>query len=183
MDGLDSLGPPADLPPLLAAGLDPVASSNSLWVKIERAINERALAPRATASLIVFRDLIIALTDMARVDSVSIAVGKALDQSGYLRDLRDERSEEAEARIENLAELVSAAREYEHDPNTLGGFADQSLPPRPMADGTRDAPWLMTLHSARSEFPECGGARRPLPHSRRETRRNSRAAPLLCGDD
>jgi DNA helicase-2/ATP-dependent DNA helicase PcrA len=87
MDGLDSLGPPADLPPLLAAGLDPVASSNSLWVKIERAINERALAPRATASLTVFRDLIIALTEMARVDSVSIAVGKALDQSGYLRDL------------------------------------------------------------------------------------------------
>src|SRR4029078_10648265 len=75
MDGLDSLGPPADLPPLLAAGLAPVASSNSLWVKIERAINERALAPRATASLTVFRDLIVALTEMARVDLVSSAVG------------------------------------------------------------------------------------------------------------
>ncbi len=98
MDGLDTLGPPADLPPLLAVGLDPVASSNSLWVKIERAINERALAPRATASLTVFRDLIVTLTEMARVDSVSIAVGKALDQSGYLRDLREERSEEAESR-------------------------------------------------------------------------------------
>ncbi len=159
MDGLDSLGPPSDLPPLLAAGLDPVASSNSLWVKIERAINERALAPRATASLTVFRDLIIALTEMARVDSVSIAVGKALDQSGYLRDLREERSEEAEARIENLAELVSAAREYEaRDPEpSLGGFVDQLslLSEADEVDGTRDARvWLMTLHSAKGlEFP------------------------------
>ena len=50
---------------------------------------------------------------MARQESVSIAIGKMLDQSGYLQDLRDERSEEADGRVENLAELVSAAREYE----------------------------------------------------------------------
>ena len=50
-----------------------------------------------------------------------------LDQSGYLSDLREERSEEAEGRIENLMELVSAAREYEsRDPEpSLGGFVDQ----------------------------------------------------------
>ena len=58
---------------------------------------------------------------------MSIAIGKMLDQSGYLQDLRDERSEEAEARIENLAELVSAAREYEsREPEpSLGGFVDR----------------------------------------------------------
>ena len=50
---------------------------------------------------------------MARQESVSIAIGKMLDQSGYLQDLREERSEDAEGRVENLAELVSAAREYE----------------------------------------------------------------------
>ena len=50
---------------------------------------------------------------MARRESLSIALGKALDQSGYLRDLREDRSEESEGRIENLMELVSAAREYE----------------------------------------------------------------------
>ena len=107
----------------------------------------------------MFRDLIVALTEMARVDPVSIAVGKALDQSGYLRDLREERSEEAEARIENLAELVSAAREYEaRDPEpSLGGFVDQLslLSEADEEDGTRDARvWLMTLHSAKGlEFP------------------------------
>jgi DNA helicase II / ATP-dependent DNA helicase PcrA len=159
MEGLDALGPPADLPPLLAVGLDPVASSNSLWVRIERTINERALPPRAVASLTVFRDLIVSLTEMARLESVSIAVGKTLDQSGYLRDLRDEHSEDAEARIENLAELVSAAREYEaRDPEpSLGGFVDQLslLSEADEEDGTRDARvWLMTLHSAKGlEFP------------------------------
>ena len=44
---------------------------------------------------------------------VSIAIGKMLDQTGYLKDLRDENTEEANERIENLMELVSAAREYE----------------------------------------------------------------------
>ena len=39
--------------------------------------------------------------------------GKMLDQTGYLQALRDENSEDANDRIENLMELVSAAREYE----------------------------------------------------------------------
>ena len=33
-----------------------------------------------------------------------------LDRTGYLNDLREENSEEANERIENLMELVSAAR-------------------------------------------------------------------------
>ena len=75
----------------------------------------------------MFRDLIVSLTEVARQDSVSIAIGKMLDRSGYLQDLREDRSEDAEARIENLAELVSAAREYEsREPEpSLGGFVDR----------------------------------------------------------
>ena len=59
--------------------------------------------------------------------SLQRLLGKILDQSGYLKDLRDERSEEADGRIENLAELVSAAREYEgrHPEPSLAGFVDQ----------------------------------------------------------
>ena len=85
------------------------------------------LQSRAAASLTVFRDSIVKLTDVTRQDPVSIAIGKMLDQSGYLSDLREDRSEEAEARVENLAELVSAAREYESreaEP-TLVGFVDR----------------------------------------------------------
>jgi DNA helicase II / ATP-dependent DNA helicase PcrA len=175
MDGLETLGPPAELPPLLAAGLEPVVTSDALWVRIERAITERALAPRALASLTAFRDLIISLTEMARTEPVSDAVGKVLDQSGYLRDLRDERSEEAEARIQNLVELVSAAREYEaRDPEpSLGGFVDQLslLSEADEEDGSRNARvWLMTLHAVKGlEFPVVfmtGLEEGLFPHSR-----------------
>ncbi len=82
-----------------------------------------------------------------------------LDQSGYLRDLREERSEESEGRIENLMELVSAAREYEiREPEpSLGGFVDRLslLSDVDKEQGARDARvLLMTLHSAKGlEFP------------------------------
>ncbi len=106
-----SAGGGADMP-LLNAGLQPALSANSLWARLVAGLDERRFAARAAASLTVFRDLLVALTEIARHEPVSIAIGKMLDRSGYLQDLRDERSEDAEARVENLAELVSAAREY-----------------------------------------------------------------------
>jgi DNA helicase-2/ATP-dependent DNA helicase PcrA len=112
---------------------------------------------------------------MASRESVSIALAKVLDASGYLRDLREERSEEAESRVENLAELVSAAREYETrapEP-TLAGFVDQLslLSDVDEEAGARDARVLMmTMHSAKGlEFPvvAIAGLEEGLfPHSR-----------------
>jgi DNA helicase-2/ATP-dependent DNA helicase PcrA len=161
--------------PLLAAGLQPAPSANSLWARIVRGLENRAFPNRAAASLAAFRDLIVKLTDVARAESVSIAIGKMLDQSGYLQDLRDERSEDAEGRIENLAELVSAAREYESreaEPS-LFGFVDRLslLSDVDEEEGARDARvWLMTLHSAKGlEFPVvilAGLEEGLFPHSR-----------------
>jgi DNA helicase-2/ATP-dependent DNA helicase PcrA len=138
-------------------------------------VDERLLAPRALASLTAFRELIVNLTTMAAQESVSIALGKTLDQSGYLQDLREERSEEAEGRVENLAELVSAAREYEsRTPEaSLAGFVDQLslLSDVDEEAGSRNARVLMmTMHSAKGlEFPIViiGGLEEGLfPHSR-----------------
>jgi DNA helicase-2/ATP-dependent DNA helicase PcrA len=176
MESLENVPLPtdADLPPLLA-GLQPVATNNSLWARLVHAVDQRLLAPRAVASLTAFRDLIIGLMEMARQESVSIALGKALDQTGYLKDLRDEHSEEAESRIENLAELVSAAREYEtRNPEpSLGGFVDQLslLSDVDEEAGSRDARVLMmTMHSAKGlEFPVvviAGLEEGLFPHSR-----------------
>src|SRR5690606_685750 len=130
MESLQAIDPEAvvaDAPPLLAAGLQEVSSARSLWAKAMYAIGESKLAGRATSSLRVFRDLIVGLAESARQDAVSITIGKMLDQTGYLTALRDENSEEANDRIENLMELVSAARDYEsHDPEaSLGGFVDR----------------------------------------------------------
>jgi DNA helicase-2/ATP-dependent DNA helicase PcrA len=102
-------------------------------------------------------------------------MGKMLDRSGYLQDLREDRSEDSEARIENLAELVSAAREYEsREPEpSLGGFVDRLslLSDVDEEAGSRDARiWLMTLHSAKGlEFPMvilAGLEEGLFPHSR-----------------
>jgi DNA helicase-2/ATP-dependent DNA helicase PcrA len=169
---LDNAG--GELPPLLA-GLQPVATNNSLWARLVHAVDGRLLQPRALASLTVFRDLLAGLTSMARQESISIALGKVLDQSGYLQDLREERSEEAEGRIENLAELVSAAREYEtRTPEpSLAGFVDQLslLSDVDEEAGARDARVLMmTMHSAKGlEFPVvviAGLEEGLFPHSR-----------------
>jgi DNA helicase-2/ATP-dependent DNA helicase PcrA len=112
---------------------------------------------------------------MSRTESVSIAIGKILDRSGYLQDLRDDRTEDAEARIENLAELVSAAREYEsREPEpSLTGFVDRLslLSDIDEEQGTANARiWLMTLHSAKGlEFPTvvlAGLEEGLFPHSR-----------------
>ena len=113
--------------PSLLAGLQPVVTANSLWARLIHAVEHRMLAPRATTSLGAFRDLIVGMAAMAPRETVSIALGKVIDQSGYLQDLREERTEEAESRIENLMELVSAAREYEsRNPEpSLAGFVDQ----------------------------------------------------------
>jgi DNA helicase-2/ATP-dependent DNA helicase PcrA len=177
MESLEAVDLPEDGggPPLLA-GLNPVATNNSLWVRLVHAVDDRLLAPRASASLGAFRDLIASLTEMARQEaSVSIIVGKVLDQSGYLEDLREERSEEAEGRIENLAELVSAAREYEtRNPEpSLGGFVDQLslLSDADEESGSQNARVLMmTMHSAKGlEFPVVfiSGLEEGLfPHSR-----------------
>ncbi|PYQ82099.1 MAG: hypothetical protein DMG01_01875 [Acidobacteria bacterium] len=176
MDAVEKVEPATDdNMPLLAAGLQPALSANSLWARLVRGLEDRAFPARAAASLTVFRDLIVNLTAMARQEPVSFAIGKMLDQSGYLQDLREERSEDAESRIENLAELVSAAREYESreaEP-TLGGFVDRLslLSDADEEAGSRDARvWMMTLHSAKGlEFPVvilAGLEEGLFPHSR-----------------
>jgi len=81
-----------------------------------------------------------------------------LNASGYREDLRQERSSEAEARLENLEELIAAAEDYARgrEGGTLEGFLDgialasdvDELP-----DDSRGVT-LMTLHSAKGlEFP------------------------------
>jgi DNA helicase II / ATP-dependent DNA helicase PcrA len=161
--------------PLLSAGLAPSPTANSLWARVVHGLRDRAFTGRAGSSLTTFRDLIMKLAEIARQDSVADTIGKILDRSGYLQDLREDRSEDGEARIENLAELVSAAREYEgrEAEPSLTGFVDRLslLSDVDEEAGTRDARiWMMTLHSAKGlEFPMvvlAGLEEGLFPHSR-----------------
>jgi DNA helicase-2/ATP-dependent DNA helicase PcrA len=178
MDSLQAIDPAAvdaEAPPLLAAGLQEASSARSLWARLVFASDRGRVAPRAAAALRTFRDLIVNLAAVARNEPLSTAIGKMLDQSGYLADLRDENSEEANERIENLMELVSAAREYEaREPEaSLGGFVDRLslLSEADEESGTREAKvWMMTMHAAKGlEFPMviiAGLEEGLFPHSR-----------------
>jgi DNA helicase II / ATP-dependent DNA helicase PcrA len=150
-------------------------SPHSLWSRLVGGLDRGVFTGRGAASLRVFRDLVVGLFDVARQESVAVAIGKVLDKSGYLAALREERTEEAQSRVENLAELVSAAREYElrEAGATLGGFVDRLslLSDADEAEGSADARvWLMTLHSAKGlEFPVvfiAGLEEGLFPHSR-----------------
>jgi DNA helicase-2/ATP-dependent DNA helicase PcrA len=169
MDALDAAPVGLDL-----SGADGI-SPRSAWSRLLAGLDRGAFTGRAASSLRVFRDLVVGLAEVVRQEPVSTAIGKVLDRTGYLSALREDRSEEAEGRIENLAELVSAAKEYElREPDaTLGGFVDtlSLLSEVDEAAGAADARvMMMTLHSAKGlEFPVvfiAGLEEGLFPHSR-----------------
>ena len=131
----------------------------SLWERLVRAVDEQAVPARAAAALERFRALRTKLAATAATESASVTLERTLDQTGYVRALRDAATEESEGRLANLMELVAAARDYElRAPEaSLAGFVDQvSL--RSEADeeegAAEAAVWLMTLHAAKGlEFP------------------------------
>ncbi len=160
MEGLEGMDPQAPVSPLLReGGLMPEAAPASLWARVVRATDERLLPTRALSALTRFRDMMTALTRTAGTEPASVALASALDQTRYLQALRDDGSAEAESRVSNLMELVSAARDYElrEDGATLAGFIDRLslMSDVDEEDGARDARiWLMTLHAAKGlEFP------------------------------
>src|SRR6185369_6406720 len=108
---------------------------------------------------------------------VSDVVRAAIIETGYEHDLRSERTDEAEARLENLQELVNAAVDYdEQGVDGLREFIDHSALVSDQDDYKRDAPvTLMTAHSAKGlEFPLVfivGLEDGLFPHSRSATDR------------
>jgi DNA helicase II / ATP-dependent DNA helicase PcrA len=80
-------------------------------------------------------------------------IGAVLDESGYRAELESENTVEAESRLENLEELLNAAREYERvepEPTLAGFLQEQALYSEQDAlsgEGGRVA--LMTLHNAK----------------------------------
>ena len=160
MEALEKIDPepPPSVTPLFARS-EPEMSSRSLWSRLDRAVGEKLVPARALTALGRFRTVIDSLTSVAREDPASVTLAKALDQSGYLQALREAGTEEAESRLSNLQELVSAARDYEirEADASLGGFVDR-LSLLSETDETQGAPdarvSLMTLHAAKGlEFP------------------------------
>jgi DNA helicase II / ATP-dependent DNA helicase PcrA len=101
-------------------------------------------------------------------------IGAVLDESGYRAELVAENTVESESRLENLEELINAAREYERvepEPTLAGFLQEQALYSEQDAlsgEGGRVA--LMTLHNAKGlEFDHVfvvGMEEGTFPHAR-----------------
>ena len=119
------------------------------------------LTPRAKESLKKFKQTIeslqIKVAEVSQTDKpVTDVVIAAIEDTGYANVLRTENSDEAEARLENLEELVNAAVDYDkQEQNGLRDFIDHSALVSDTDKFDRNAAvTLMTVHAAKGlEFP------------------------------
>ena len=111
---------------------------------------EAGISGPAKKGLANFTELIGQLSQRAS-DGPAELLQTALERSGYLEELRDERSIEAEGRLENLAELIGSAEPFE----TCDEFLEQVSLVSPTDDlDDQSEVTLMTLHTAKGlEFP------------------------------
>jgi DNA helicase-2/ATP-dependent DNA helicase PcrA len=121
-----------------------------------------------------FTALIATLAARREGTTLPAFIDEVLNASGYREDLKQERSAEAEARLENLEELIAAAEDHARTPEgaTLEGFLDGIALVSDVDEWKDDARGitLMTLHSAKGlEFPRVylvGVEEGILPHAR-----------------
>jgi DNA helicase-2/ATP-dependent DNA helicase PcrA len=114
-------------------------------------------------------------------------ISAVLDESGYRKELEAEATVEAESRLENLEELINAAREYESvEPEaTLDGFLqEQALYSEADKTATEGRITLMTLHNAKGlEYPHVfivGMEEGTFPHARSMDEQNLEEERRLC---
>ena len=116
---------------------------------------------RGVSKLESFVALIEHFKQSAKTMLVSELMQEILDYTGYIEELKEEGGEEAEARIENIDELLSKIAAYEEscedEMPTLSGFLEEValVADIDSLDESSDYVVLMTLHSAKGlEFPE-----------------------------
>jgi DNA helicase-2/ATP-dependent DNA helicase PcrA len=154
----------------------------SIWETIAVALDPpegtvQKLNARALTSLRQFQQIITRLVqkvqDASRTgEPVSQVVVAAIEETGYGGALRAENNEEAEARLENLQELVNAAVDYDKNGGSgLRDFVDHAALVSDTDKFDRNAPvTLMTVHAAKGlEFPVvflAGMEEGVFPHAR-----------------
>ena len=113
---------------------------------------------RAAAKVAPFVTFIQTLRSKAEILSPSELLRDIIDSTGYVKELEAEGTEEAEARIENIDELITKVVSYEEENEepTLSGFLEEValVADIDSVDGDDNQVLLMTLHSAKGlEFP------------------------------
>ena len=113
---------------------------------------------KAAAKIRPFVLFIQSMKAKAKLLSVAELLQEVIETTGYVRELEAEGTDEAEARIENIDELISKAVDYAEgeEAPTLNGFLENValVADIDSFDENSDYVVLMTLHSAKGlEFP------------------------------
>jgi DNA helicase-2/ATP-dependent DNA helicase PcrA len=135
------------------------ANSCSMW-RAAGAVASDELAGRAANAVLAFMNLIEQMArDVAGLD-LQEQVDHVIHASGLIEFFKKDKGEKGETRVENLLELVSAARSFEPDPAEEMSPLDEFLSHAALeagegqADAWEDCVQLMTMHSAKGlEFP------------------------------
>jgi len=132
--------------------LDAYARSHGLtFVDALREAPAAGVTGRAVKGIEDFLELLDDLT-LFTDDGPAAVIEAAMQRSGYVSELEAEHSIEAEGRIENLAELVGAARDF----GSIDEFLEQIslVADTDELDEDESSVVLMTLHSAKGlEYP------------------------------
>lgn len=113
---------------------------------------------RSAVKVRPFVDFIQKFRSQTEFLSVSELLQKIIEETGYVTELEAENTEESQARIENIDELISKAVSYEEESEapTLSGFLEEValIADIDSVDDNDNRVLLMTLHSAKGlEFP------------------------------
>lgn len=134
-------------------------NATSLWVAASSAV-QGGLPQRAALSLQAFLQLIERLCREVAGLALEEQVDHVIQMSGLIELFKKERGERGEGRVENLLELVSAAKgfspEGETDMQPLESFLAHAVleSGEGQADPYADCVQMMTLHTAKGlEFP------------------------------
>ncbi|CDH01775.1 DNA helicase II [Xenorhabdus bovienii] len=134
----------------------------TLWESCLLLLQQKVLAGRAASALQRFIELIDALETETQEMPLHVQTDRIIRDSGLWAMYQQEKGEKAQARIENLEELVTATRQFSYkdeDENLmpLQAFLSHAAleAGEGQADVYQDAVQLMTLHSAKGlEFPQ-----------------------------
>ena len=151
------------------------ANSCSMWRAAGTLANDE-LASRATNAIMAFVNLVEHMALETAELELQDKVDHVIHASGLIELFKKDKGEKGETRIENLLELVSAAKSFEPDPADEMSPLDEFLSHAALeagegqADAWEDCVQLMTMHSAKGlEFPLvflCGMEDGLFPHQR-----------------
>lgn len=134
------------------------ANNVSLFEAVSNAAAIDGLSSRFVSKLDDLAGIIFELMNLASEAPVEDLIDRVLRDTGYLEEMENERTPQAQSRIDNLHELISVAQEFaaSEEENNLENFLAHVALVSDIDDTElgEDAITLMTLHSSKGlEFP------------------------------